>query len=164
MSESEWNGRAFHIVDTGGIDPSMAGKDPLSIGSAEYIGQIRSQAELAIREADVVLFLVDAISGVTPADKEVAEILRRNQRKVDGIPTPPVLLVVNKADNSTYRADAADFYELGIGEPYTISPRRTAPAPAICLTIWCFFPPKKRGGDIGKNRAGWQPCGEVQPT
>lgn len=162
MSESEWNGRAFHIVDTGGIDPSMAGKDPLSIGSAEYIGQIRSQAELAIREADVVLFLVDAISGVTPADKEVAEILRRNQRKVDGIPTPPVLLVVNKADNSTYRADAADFYELGIGEPYPISAAHGTGTGDMLDDLVASFPPEEKEGEddsvkialVGKPNVG----------
>ena len=121
LSESEWNGRAFHIVDTGGIDPSVGGKDPLSIGSADYIEQIRTGAEIAIREADVVLLLTDALSGVTPADKEVAQILRRNQKIVDGKPYPPVLLVVNKADNETYRIGAAQFYELGLGEPYPIS-------------------------------------------
>ena len=56
-SEAEWNGRAFHIVDTGGIDPSAvsARKEPLSVGSADYVAQIRGQAELAIREADVVV-------------------------------------------------------------------------------------------------------------
>ncbi len=121
LSESEWNGRAFHIVDTGGIDPSAGGKEPLSIGSADYIEQIRRGAEIAIREADAVLFLTDALSGVTPADKEVAQILRRNQKTVDGKPYPPVLLVVNKADNETFRMGAAQFYELGLGEPYPIS-------------------------------------------
>ncbi|TDA67060.1 MAG: ribosome biogenesis GTPase Der [Chloroflexi bacterium] len=121
LSESEWNGRAFHIVDTGGIDPSAGGKEPLSIGSADYIEQIRRGAEIAIREADAVLFLTDALSGVTPADKEVAQILRRNQKTVDGKPYPPVLLVVNKADNETFRMGAAQFYELGLGDPYPIS-------------------------------------------
>ena len=88
MADSEWNGRGFHIVDTGGIDPSAVSSrsEPLSVGSAEYIEQIRGQAELAIREADVVLFLVDASSGVTPADGEVAQILRRNQRVESGQP------------------------------------------------------------------------------
>ncbi len=121
MAEAEWNGRVFHIIDTGGIDPSTGGKEALSIGSADYIQQIRSQAELAIREADVVLFLTDASAGVTPADVEVAQILRRNQKIVEGKPHPPVLLVVNKADNQTFRSGAAEFYELGIGEPYPIS-------------------------------------------
>ncbi len=121
MAESEWNGRYFFVIDTGGIDPSTGGKEALSIGSAEYIQQIRQQAELAIREADVVLFLTDATTGVTPADQEVAQILRRNQKTMEGKPYPPVLLVVNKADNQTFRNSAAEFYELGIGEPYPIS-------------------------------------------
>ncbi len=121
MAEAEWNGRVFHIIDTGGIDPSTGGKEALSIGSADYIQQIRNQAELAIREADVVLFLTDASAGVTPADVEVAQILRRNQKIVDDQSHPPVLLVVNKADNQTFRNGAAEFYELGIGEPYPIS-------------------------------------------
>ncbi|MEN4012105.1 MAG: ribosome biogenesis GTPase Der [Bellilinea sp.] len=121
MAEAEWNGRVFHIIDTGGIDPSTGGKEALSIGSADYIQQIRSQAELAIREADVVLFLTDASAGVTPADVEVAQILRRNQKSIAGKPHPPVLMVVNKADNQTFRNGAAEFYELGIGEPYPIS-------------------------------------------
>ena len=120
LAEAEWNGRPFHIIDTGGID-TIGGKEPLSVGSADYIDQIRRGAEIAIREADVVLLLTDAASGVTPADKEVAQILRRNQKNVDGKPFPPVLLVVNKADNATFRMGAADFYELGLGEPYPIS-------------------------------------------
>jgi GTP-binding protein len=65
--------------------------------------------------------LTDAASGVTPADKEVAEILRRNQKKLEGNLSPPVLLVVNKADNQTFRDGAPEFYELGIGDPYPIS-------------------------------------------
>ncbi len=123
MTEGEWNGRVFHVVDTGGIDPSAASgrSEPLSLGSTEYVAQIRSQAELAIREADVVLFLVDATSGVTPADVEVADILRRNQRTEGGQTLPPVLLVVNKADNQTLRDGAPEFYELGMGEPHPIS-------------------------------------------
>jgi GTPase len=122
FAQGEWNGIVFDIIDTGGIDPSTSGdKTPLSVGSADYIEQIRSQAELAIREADVVLFLADAASGVTPADKEVAQILRRNQRVVDGKPFPPVLLVVNKADNASLRLEVPQFYELGMGDPYPMS-------------------------------------------
>jgi GTP-binding protein len=123
MAEAEWNGRAFHIVDTGGIDPSAvsARREPLSVGSADYVAQIRGQAELAIREADVVLFLVDAAAGVTPADIEVADILRRNQHVVNSQALPPVLLVVNKADNQAFRGGAGEFYELGMGDPYPIS-------------------------------------------
>lgn len=121
LAEAEWNGIPFDIVDTGGIDPSTGSKDPLSIGSADYISQIKTQAEIAIREADVVLFLVEAISGVTPADEEVAQILRRNQQTREGKPHPPVFLVVNKADNQTLRQQASEFYALGMGDPYPIS-------------------------------------------
>jgi GTP-binding protein len=123
MSEAEWNGINFDIVDTGGIDPTSAGsgREPLSLDSADFIEAIRSQAELAIQEADVILFLVDAQSGVTPADQEVAAILRRSQKMVDGQPRPPVFLVVNKADSETFRQQVYQFYELGMGDPYPIS-------------------------------------------
>jgi len=125
VAESEWNGVVFDIVDTGGIDPSQVGPgregQPLSVGSAEFIEQIRSQAEIAIREADAVLFLTDADAGVTPADREVAQILRQFQKEVDGSLWPPVFLVVNKADSETRRLQALQFYELGIGDPYPIS-------------------------------------------
>jgi len=123
FSEAEWNGVTFSIIDTGGIDPSQMGGDkvPLSIGSAEYIRQIRQQAEIAIQEADAVLFLTDADSGVTPADEEVAKILRRNQGKRDDQPYPPIFLVVNKADSARLREQALQFYELGMGEPYPVS-------------------------------------------
>ena len=122
MGDSEWTGHPFYIVDTGGIDPTTgSSKSPLSIGSADFIQDIKQQAFIAISDADVILFVVDAISGVTPADHEVAEILRRQQREVDGEWYPPILLVVNKADSKGYREAALDFYELGMGEPYAIS-------------------------------------------
>lgn len=125
MAEADWAGRVFDIVDTGGIDPTQtaagSGKEPLSIGSSEFVNEIRYQAEIAIREADAVLFITDAESGVTPADREVAEILRRNQYKKDGQIWPPVILVVNKADSETRRMQAMQFYELGLGEPFPIS-------------------------------------------
>lgn len=125
VCEAEWTGWVFNIVDTGGIDPTQTGpgrsQQPLSIGSADFIEQIRIQAEIAIRDSDAVLFLVDADSGVTPADYEVAEILRRYQKEVDGELKPPVLLVVNKCENEARRMAALQFYELGLGEPYAIS-------------------------------------------
>jgi len=125
LAEAEWTGVSFTIVDTGGIDPTQTsawrGQQPLSIGSAEFIAQIREQAEIAIREADAVLFVTDAESGVTPADREVAEILRRHQTKREGQLYPPVLLVVNKADSANRRMQAMQFYELGVGDPYPIS-------------------------------------------
>ena len=121
--ESEWNGRFFTVIDTGGIDPSASSSlSPLSVGSADFIEEIRIQAAIAIGEADVVLLLVDAKSGVTPADLEVAQILRRSQKKrEDGTFWPPIFLVVNKADNAELRDTAAQFYEMGLGDPYPIS-------------------------------------------
>ena len=128
FNETEWNGYSFYIVDTGGIDPTpgSSGKQPLSIGSADFIENIRIQAEVAIREADAVLLIVDALSGVVPADVEVAQILRRLQQEksdTDGniFSFPPVLLVVNKCDHSALMDSAYLFYELGMGEPYAIS-------------------------------------------
>lgn len=125
VMEAEWAGRVFDIVDTGGIDPTQTGlgrkQKPLSIGSADFIEQIRAQAEIAIQDSDAVLFITDAEGGVTPADYEVAQILRKHQRDVDGQAKPPVLLVVNKCENETRRMAAMEFYELGLGEPYPIS-------------------------------------------
>ena len=121
FSEAEWNGIEFDIVDTGGIDPSTGGKIPLSIGSADFIKDIRLQAEIAIEEADAIFFVTDGASGVTPADKEVAQILRSKQKVVEGQSYPPIFLVVNKVDNQTVRDDVPQFYELGMGEPYPIS-------------------------------------------
>ncbi len=121
FADSEWNGVIFTVVDTGGIDPVHGGKTPLSIGSADFIEQIRAQAMIAIREADVILLLVDGQTGPTSSDEEVAQILRRNQKIVDGQPFPPVLLVVNKCESAVERAAVAQFYELGLGEPRAIS-------------------------------------------
>jgi GTP-binding protein len=122
IAETIWNGRQFHIIDTGGIDPSTGGeKTPLSISSADFIQEIRAQAMVAIQEADAILFLVDAQSGLTSADREVTELLRGHQVKKDGQPNPPILLVVNKADNEELRVNAFDFYQLGLGDPFAIS-------------------------------------------
>ena len=125
MAEADWAGISFNIIDTGGIDPTQAGpgkaQEPLSIGSADFINEIRFQAEIAIREADAVIFLTDVENGVTPADQEVAQILRRYQQEVNGQPWPPVLLAVNKCESPARRDDAYQFYELGIGELYPIS-------------------------------------------
>ena len=113
VAEAEWNGVAFDVVDTGGFDP--AGKE------GELRTQIRAQAELAVVEADAVLFLVDSQSGVSPLDHELAEVLRKRQTIQDGKPHPPILLVVNKADNRARREQAVEFFELGMGEPIPIS-------------------------------------------
>jgi GTP-binding protein len=102
--EAEWRGRAFQVVDTGGV--LLEDEDPL-------ITQVRIQALAAIEEADVILFMVDAVEGITPADEELADVLRTT--------TKPVLLVANKVDNTRREADAAEFYALGWEEVFTIS-------------------------------------------
>ncbi len=121
VAESEWNGRPFDVVDTGGIDPTHGGKTPLSVDSADFIPEIRAQALMAVHDADAVLFLTDGTSGVTSPDREVAEILRRYQKTVDGQPWPPIFVVVNKCENDKQRNAATEFYELGLGDPYPLS-------------------------------------------
>jgi GTPase len=125
IAEANWAGVTFDVVDTGGIDPSQTGpgrsQQPLSVGSSDFIQQIREQAEIAIREADAVLLITDAESGVTPADLEVANLLRRLQKEVNGELWPPVLLAVNKSDSQARRMQALQFYELGLGDPHAIS-------------------------------------------
>lgn len=122
LAESDWAGYTFNIIDTGGIDPTkMRKQDPLSIGSANFIDEIRTQAEIAIDESDVILFLVDTIAGVTTADFEIAEILRRKQKHIDRQNFPPIILVANKADSPQLRQNTLSFYELGLGEPFAVS-------------------------------------------
>ncbi|HZP26197.1 MAG TPA: ribosome biogenesis GTPase Der [Dehalococcoidia bacterium] len=102
--EVEWGLAAFTLIDTGGLEPT---------GENSYSQQIRSQVEVALAEADVVLFLVDAVEGATATDGEIAEMLRRSAK--------PVLLLANKADNQSRAEMAVQFYELGLGEPLPIS-------------------------------------------
>jgi GTP-binding protein len=125
FTEVEWTGVVFDIIDTGGLDPTQVGpgkgQEPLSIGSHQFIEEIRSQAEIAIQESDAILFVVDGQTGITPADREINESLRKVQEINDGESYPPVLLVVNKCDNKETRQNAVQFYELGYNEIYVIS-------------------------------------------
>jgi GTP-binding protein len=100
----EWRGRDFKLVDTGGLEPDVAGT---------YTPLVREQIEFALREAEIVLFVVDAKDGVTAADAEVADLLRRASK--------PVLLLANKAETEERTGAAVGFYELGIGEPIAVS-------------------------------------------
>jgi len=120
-AEAEWNNVSFDIIDTGGIDPTHGGKTPLSVGSADFIQEIRDQAIMAVMEAEAVLFITDGSAGVTPPDREVAGILRRYQKTIHGRRWPPIFLVVNKCDNEKLRSAATEFYELGLGDPYPVS-------------------------------------------
>ncbi len=123
VAEAEWNGVAFDVVDTGGIE-AMAepGRSKvLAEDSADFVTEIRAQAEMAIAEADAVIFMTDVSSGPTAADREVAHVLRRYQVRRDGQMHPPVILAVNKTENIMREAEAAEFYELGMGDPLPIS-------------------------------------------
>ena len=102
--KSEWLGKEFSVVDTGGW---VVNSDDV------FEEEIRNQVMLAIDEADVILFVVDVMNGVTDLDMEVAEILRRSKT--------PVLLVANKTDNNDLQYNAAEFYSLGLGDPYCVS-------------------------------------------
>ena len=101
---SDWNGKRFSIIDTGGY--VMGGDD-------EFEVEIRKQVALAIDEADKILFVVDAREGLTPMDEDVAEMLRKCPK--------PVVLAANKVDNSAQMDGLAEFYGLGLGEPYPIA-------------------------------------------
>ena len=102
--KSEWNGREFSVIDTGGY---VQGSDDI------FETEIRKQVELAIDEANVILFLVDAKVGVTSLDQEVVKLLRRSNKKV--------VLAVNKVDHAGLLEDAVEFYNLGLGEYIPVS-------------------------------------------
>lgn len=163
FAESEWNGRDFSIIDTGGIDPSHGGREPLSVGSADFIKEIRLQAQVAIRDADVVLFVTDGETGVTEPDREVAGILRRSQKKLDdGTFWPPIFLVVNKCESEERRNAAAEFYELGLGDPYPVSALHGTGTGDLLDDLVAAFPPQPDTGEdegvkiaiAGKPNAG----------
>lgn len=102
-AHAEWLGKHFSMIDTGGIE----------ISDQPLLTQIRQQAEIAINEADVIIFVADVENGVTDADEQVARILYRSNK--------PVVLAVNKVDNPERRSDIYDYYSLGLGEPYAVS-------------------------------------------
>ncbi|PCI35841.1 MAG: ribosome biogenesis GTPase Der [Flavobacteriaceae bacterium] len=102
--KSDWNGKEFSLIDTGGY----------AIGSDDiFEAEIRKQVQLAIEEADYIIFVVDVVEGITPMDTIVAQLLRKAKK--------PIFMAVNKVDNSMREADAVEFYNLGLGEHYTIS-------------------------------------------
>ena len=102
--KSDWNGKEFSVIDTGGY----------AIGSGDiFEEEIRKQVQLAIDEADHIIFVVDVEEGITPMDVEVANMLRKIKK--------PIFMAVNKVDNSMRDADAVEFYNLGLGEYYTLS-------------------------------------------
>ncbi len=102
--KSDWNGKNFSVIDTGGY---VIGSDDV------FEEEIRKQVQLAIEEADIIIFVVDVEEGITPMDEEVAKVLRKVKK--------PIFMAVNKVDNAMRDASAVEFYNLGLGEYYTIS-------------------------------------------
>ncbi len=130
--DADWGGRDFVVVDTGGIEFDLMSTTPAAraadleaqqqalqggytagVSSRLFLKEIRQQAEIAIAEAEVIVFLVDADAGLTGPDQDIADLLRRTDK--------PVILAVNKADNPARRGEAVEFYALGLGEPVPVS-------------------------------------------
>jgi len=112
-ADAEWSGAAFTLVDTGGlqVDGMLAGENNAT--PEMLVDQVHHQAQIAIAEADVVVFLVDGKAGMTATDQNVADLLRRTKK--------PVILAANKIDGESRRLAALEFYALGLGDPYAIS-------------------------------------------
>lgn len=102
-AKGEWLGQPFNLIDTGGID----------MGDEPFLAQITEQAQIAIDEADVIVFVTSVKEGVTDADEKVAKILYRTDK--------PIILAVNKVDNPELRSEIYDFYSLGFGDPMPLS-------------------------------------------
>lgn len=102
--KSDWNGKEFSVIDTGGY---VVGSDDI------FEDEIRKQVQLALEEADIIVFVVDVEQGITPMDSEVAKLLRKVKK--------PLFTAVNKVDNAMRDADAVEFYNLGLGDYHTIS-------------------------------------------
>lgn len=134
-ADGEWLSHTFTLIDTGGIEPLR--EDIIS-------KQMRRQAELAIETADVIVFLVDGREGLTAADSEVAEMLRRSKK--------PVVLAVNKIDHPKYADAMYDFYELGIGEPITISAEQGLGLGDVLDEVVSYFPDRTGEEDTETTR------------
>jgi len=144
-AECEWNGRIFTIVDTGGIEilsekiergsRPLSMYTPLAVASAEFIPQIREQAEIAIEAAEAIVFVVDVTGGLTAADEEVADILRRTRK--------PIFIAANKADSAQRRAEAAEFYALGLGEVFPISALHGTGVGELLDAVTANLPPQE---------------------
>ena len=131
-AESNWRGRQFTLVDTGGIEPDS--EDII-------LSQMREQANLAITMADVIIFLTDIKQGVTAADKEIALMLKKSGK--------PIVLVCNKADNYDRDSqEAYEFYNLGMGGPYPISATNALGIGDVLDAIYEHFPAKTEDEDV----------------
>lgn len=117
VGEFDWRGKLFQVVDTGGIEvyqpKGTRDSTPLAEGSIDFVPQIKAQALMAVEDADLVIMVVDSDAGITAADEEIAEILRRSEK--------PVIVAANKADHIRHVDNAVEFYGLGLGEVFAIS-------------------------------------------
>jgi GTP-binding protein len=133
--EAEWRGRHFLVIDTGGLEPEVEGT---------YTPLVRAQVEQALGEAGVVLFVVDAKDGITAADIEVADVLRRAGK--------PVLVLANKAENIEREEAAVAFYQLGLGEPIAVSAHHGHGVADVLDMIVESLPPSEAATDEGGLR------------
>lgn len=125
-AETNWRGREFTLIDTGGIEPES--EDII-------LSQMREQANLAISMANVIIFLTDIKQGITAADREIAIMLKKSKK--------PIVLVCNKADNfEKDRDEAYEFYNLGLGDPYPISASNALGIGDVLDKIYESFPEK----------------------
>jgi GTP-binding protein len=126
LADVSWGGSEFTLVDTGGLEM----KPDTTVGRG-----IRAQIETAMKEADVIIHLVDASDGITPADHDVADRLRKANK--------PVLLAANKADNDRLENETVEFYELGLGEPIAISAHHGRGVAELLDKITALLPPPR---------------------
>ena len=132
-AETNWRGRDFTLIDTGGIEPDS---DDI------ILSQMREQANLAIEMADVIIFLTDVRQGVTAADQEIALMLKKSKK--------PIVLVCNKADNlEKYQNEVYEFYNLGIGEPHPISASNAIGIGDVLDEIYEHFPKQDENEEDG---------------
>lgn len=132
-AETNWRGRNFTLIDTGGIEPDS---DDI------ILSQMREQANLAIEMADVIIFLTDVRQGVTAADQEIALMLKKSKK--------PIVLVCNKADNlEKYQNEVYEFYNLGIGEPHPISASNAIGIGDVLDEIYEHFPKQNENEEDG---------------
>ena len=146
-ADTNWRGRNFTLIDTGGIEPDS--EDII-------LSQMREQANLAIAMADVIIFVTDIRQGVTAADKEIALMLKKSGK--------PIVLVCNKADSyEKFKQDVYEFYNLGLGEPFPVSATNAIGIGDVLDEIYEKFPPKTQDEDeedkikvavIGKPNVG----------
>src|SRR4051812_14820228 len=133
--DAEWNGRRFVLVDTGGLE--LDPDDPIE-------ARVQEQARLAIAEADVIVLVVDAVTGLSPADAEAAELLRRAPA--------PVIVAVNKADNEKRELEGAEFHALGWEETYPISASHSRGTGDLLDAIVWALPPESDQELVRKAR------------